>query len=142
MALSLTWYIARRSSNCEVNGWRTWLPLPVLKLFRKPEMDCPAILKMSRPETPGLGEGNEGGPSIDAPFSKTTQKTIRSGFLCMQHITGVGKRLYREYGSQGCSRIPVVVRRLVSRLFENQCQLPLQRCCFHPPFMSQQTVIF
>ena len=88
-------------------------------------MDCPEILKMSRNETPGLEEGNEGCTSIDAPFSKTTQKTIRSGFLCMQHITGVGKRLYREYGSQGCSRIPVVVRRLVSRLFEDQCQLPI-----------------
>ena len=91
-------------------------------------MDCPAILKMSRPETPGLEEGDEGGTSIDSPFSKTTRKTIRSGFLCVQHITGVGTRLYRGYGSPVCSRFPVVVRGLVSRLFEDQCQLPSNPC--------------
>jgi hypothetical protein len=60
-------------------------------------MDCPAILKMSRPETPDLEAGDEGGTFIDSPFSKTTRKTIWSEFLCVQHITGVGKRLYREY---------------------------------------------
>src|SRR6266568_2964639 len=50
-------------SSSVVKGWRTRRGSPVLKLWTKPEMDRPAILKTSRPGVPGHGEG-EGGVSI------------------------------------------------------------------------------
>src|SRR5579864_3132525 len=55
--------MAKCASRSVVKGWRTRRGSPVLKLWTKPEIDRPAILKTSRPGVPGRGEG-EGGVSI------------------------------------------------------------------------------
>jgi hypothetical protein len=47
---------------------------PVFQLGRNPEMDCPAILKISRPGTPGLDEVWEVCSSIDTPFLQNHSK--------------------------------------------------------------------
>jgi hypothetical protein len=47
-----------------VYGIRTCWGLPVLKLGKKPEMERPAILKMSRPGVPGRVEEEVGGISM------------------------------------------------------------------------------
>src|SRR2546426_5282448 len=69
---------------------------------------------MSRPAIPGRNEEEMGCLSIGYPFHETTPKTISSGFICAQYITGVCNRVYLGYLSRGvfeascrCSRIDV-----------------------------------